>query len=318
MEQRGNQHKPPPAPHGLFRPLASAARWVWRHVLAIVTLGVLGVFVAFVLGLVVADLAYLVDLAGKHAGADGSWAARLAAGGRWLFDLFAGLFRSPETRAAMLLSAYTSTVTLGLVILFAVPIGYALSRYRFPGHALADTVVEMPLVVPPLVIGLSLLVLFSTAPGRWIESGMDEAGLSRYAATGIVLCQFLLSVPFAIRAAKAAFDDVDVRLEDLARTLGCTRLKAFWSVALPLARSGLIAGCIMAWARAVGLFGPLIVFVGCVRMKSEVLPSTIYLEVSTGGIEVALAAAIVMLVLAGGALAAIHYLVGGRRGWRYD
>ena len=147
---------------------------------------------------------------------------------------------------------------------------------------------------------------------------MDQVGLSRYAAAGIVLCQFLLSVPFAIRAAKAAFDDVDIRLEDLARTLGCTRLKAFWTVALPLARNGVIAGCIMAWARAVGLFGPLIVFVGCVRMKSEVLPSTIYLEVSTGGIEVALAAAIVMLVLAGGALAAIHYLVGGKRGWRYD
>ena len=120
------------------------------------------------------------------------------------------------------------------------------------------------------------------------------------------------SRPHSSRAADAtdAGSDPSDRAKRSSASVGVT--------AGAVTRNGLIAGCIMAWARAVGLFGPLIVFVGCVRMKSEVLPSTIYLEVSTGGIEVALAAAIVMLVLAGGALAAIHCLVGGKRGWRYD
>jgi molybdate transport system permease protein len=82
-----------------------------------------------------------------------------------------------------------------------------------------------------------------------------------------------------------------------------------------MAGGGILAGCTMAWARAVGLYGPLMVFVGCVRGKSEVLPNTIYLEVSTGGIEVALAATMVMIAMAGAALVLIHGLAGSKRWW---
>jgi molybdate transport system permease protein len=275
------------------RALARAGSAFQRYLLAVVTLGFLAVFVAAVIGLVVADVLY------EH----------------FHFGIVLDLFRSREVVAAMLLSAYTSGTTLLLVVLFCIPIGYALSRYRFPGHAVADTIVDIPIVVPPIVIGLSLLVLFATAPGRWLERAMEAVRWDRYAAAGIILCQFLISVPYAIRSAKAAFDGVDRRLEDLALTLGCTRWRAFRRIALPLARNGIVAGCIMAWARAVGVFGPLIVFVGCVRMKSEVMPTTIYLEVSTGGIEVALGVAMVMMALAGVALVAIHALLAGRRGW---
>ncbi len=225
------------------------------------------------------------------------------------------LFDSPHVLAAMKLSLVTSLTTLALVLLLAVPAGYALSRYRFPGHAVINTIVDLPIVMPPLAVGVSLLVLFASPPGRWLSGRMDAVGLDRNAAAGIVLCQFLLSAPFAIRAAKSAFDGVDRGLEDLARTLGCSRPGAFRKVTLPLAAGGLLAGCIMAWARAVGLYGPLMVFVGCVRGKSEVLPNTIYLEVSTGGIEVALAATMVMIALAGAALVGIHALASGRRWW---
>jgi molybdate transport system permease protein len=199
-----------------------------------------------------------------------------------------------------------------------VPAGYALSRYRFWGHAAADAIVDLPIVMPPVVVGLSLLVFFSTRPGMWAERVMSAAGWDRYAGGGIVLCQFIMAAPYAIRSTKAAFDGADRRLEDLALTLGCTRLRAFFTVALPLARNGIIAGCIMAWARAVGVFGPLIIFVGCVRLKSEVMPTTVYLEVSTGGIEVAIAVAMIMIAIAGVALAAVHALVGRRRGWAHD
>ena len=129
------------------------------------------------------------------------------------------------------------------------------------------------------------------------------------------MCQFLVSASYGIRAAKAAFDGVDRRLEDLALTLGCTQMQAFRKVALPLARNGIVAGAIMAWARAVGVFGPLMIFAGAVRMKTEVLPTTIFLELSIGRVEVAIAVAIAMLTMAAIALILIHSLAPGRRWW---
>jgi molybdate transport system permease protein len=273
--------------------LRRIGRWLGRCLLAIVTLSFLVVFVGGVASILLADVT-----------------SRF-----FHWSMLPDLFRQPYVVAAMKLSAATSFTTLGLVVLFCVPIGYALSRYRFFGHALVNTIIDLPIVMPPLAIGVSLLVLFASPPGQWLGSRMDGIGLDRNAAAGIVLCQFLLSVPFAIRSAKSAFDAVHRGLEDLAMTLGCTRLGAFWKVALPLARGGILAGCIMAWARAVGLYGPLMVFVGCVRGKSEVLPNTIYLEVSTGGIEVALAATMLLIAAAGVALVAIHALASGRRWW---
>lgn len=257
------------------------------NLLSVITLSFLALFVATIVTLVVADVSYT-----DH-------------------KTILSLFRSREFLSAMRLSAVTSVITLCLVMLFAVPVGYSLSRYRFPGHTFADTVVDLPIVLPPVVIGISLLVFFATRPGRWIE----QFGFDPHSTIAIVLCQFFVSASYAIRAGKAAFDSVDPRFENLALTLGCTRWRAFRTVALPMARNGLLAGAIMAWARAVGVFGPLMVFVGSVRMKTEVMPTTIYLELTIGRIEVALAVTIVMLAIAAIALAAIHWFASGRRWW---
>jgi len=164
-----------------------------------------------------------------------------------------------------------------------------------------------------VVVGVSLLIFFRTALGRWIEGlpGLQFV----YTPKGIVLCQFLLSASYGIRAAKSAFDGADERLERLALTLGCTHGQAFRMVALPMARSGLVAGAVMAWARALGVFGPLIVFVGAVRMKTEVMPTTVYLELSIGRIEPALAVSLLMLAIALLALTSIHWAGGSRRWW---
>ncbi len=257
------------------------------HWVSVVTVSFLCVFVAGIVFLIAADL--------------------------WFTDVatIAGLFSSPEIIAAMKLSAVSSIISLLLVMLFAVPAGYALSRYRFPGHSIVDTIIDLPILLPPVVIGISLLVFFTTAPGRWIE----QAGFNPHSLGGIVLCQFLVSVSYAIRSAKSAFDSVDRRLEHLALTLGCTHSRAFWKVAFPLARDGIIAGAVMAWARAVGVFGPIMVFVGSVRNKTEVMPTTIYLELTIGRIEVALAVAMVMVAGATGALVLIHRLAARRRWW---
>jgi len=218
--------------------------------------------------------------------------------------------KSDFIRHALWMSIWTSFATTALALFFAVPIGYTLSRYRFWGRPLVDSVVDLPIIFPPLVAGLTLLVFFSqTSLGRWIQDGLGVEFVFR--RKGIVLCQFFVSASFAIRSAKTAFDDVDRRFENVALTLGCTRWGAFRRVSLPLALNGIIAGGILTWARAFGLFGPLLIFVGSFRGRTEVLSTTIFLEQSVGNIEVALAVAMLMVLVAVIALTTIH-VVGGK------
>ena len=244
-------------------------------------------FVAAILGLLVVDALY-VDM-----------------------GAVAEVLRSREIRAAAWLSIWSTTLTTMIALVFAVPMGYALSRYRFPGRMLVDTVVDIPIVFPPLVMGLSLLVFFSSDVGRWIES---LGATFVYQRSGIVLAQLLVAASFGMRAIKSTFDNIDARQEEVALTLGCTTGGAFWRVAVPNARGGIVAGTILTWARAFGVFGPLMVFVGAVRMRTEVLPTSIYLEASVGRIEVALAVALLMIGMAGVALILIR-LFGGERIW---
>jgi molybdate transport system permease protein len=212
-------------------------------------------------------------------------------------------------RHALWMSIWTSFVTTLLALLFAVPMGYALSRFKFPGQILAEAVVDLPIVFPPLVAGLTLLVFFSqTAAGKWIQNDLGIEFV--FQPKGIVLCQFVAAASFAIRSAKTAFDDVDRRYENVALTLGCTQWGSFHRVSLPLARNGIIAGGILTWARAFGLFGPLMIFVGSFRGRTEVLSTTIFLEQSVGNLEVSLAIALLLIFVALIAVTGIR-LVGG-------
>ena len=206
---------------------------------------------------------------------------------------FIEIFKNRDILFAMKLSLITSTLSVILSLLFAVPIGYVLSRYQFAGKLLVDTIIDILIVLPPLVIGVSLLIFFRTPLGQAIEaSGLHFV----YTPLGIVLAQFIVASAFGVRAIKAAFDTIDKRLEDVARTLGFSKFKAFFKVTLPMARNGIIAGGVITWARAIGIFGPIMVFVGTTRLKTEVLPTSIYLELSIGRIEEALAISMVMII----------------------
>ncbi len=263
------------------------------NLLAVVTLGFLSLFVLIILLLVASDFAYL--------GARG-----LSVGDVW------EILTSPDVSGAIRMSFITSLITLGLVVVFSVPIGYALSRYRFPAHSIVNTIVDVPIVLPPVVIGVSLLAFFGTSLGEAVKTGLKAAGWSLVSAAGIVLCQFLVSISYSIRATKASFDSVDRRLEHVAMSLGCSQWGAFWRVTIPLASNGIIAGSVMAWARAIGVFGPLMVFVGT-SPRVMVMPTAIWLELSVGNIEVSLAVALVMLGMSGAALVAVHWLAPGRK-----
>jgi len=217
----------------------------------------------------------------------------------------------PAIRHAVLMSLTTSLGSLLLTLAVSLPVGYVLSRCRFPGHALLNTLVDVPIVIPPVVVGISLLAFFGTGAGQVAKQALANLGLSLISGLGIVLCQFLVSVPYCIRAAKSAFDEVDRELEAVAMVLGCSRWRAFRGVTLPLARNGLLAGGVMAWARAIGVFGPIMAFVGT-GPRVQVMPTCIWLELSVGNIEVSLTLALVMLALSGAALMAVHVLAPGR------
>jgi molybdate transport system permease protein len=202
---------------------------------------------------------------------------------------------SPEIRFALGLSLVTSVITVLLSIVIAIPTGYVLSRRRFFGAALVDTIIDMPIVLPPLAVGLSLLVFFSQPMGKWL----DAHGLKLvFQPAGIVAAQFVVACAFAIRMMKATFDGIETRYESVVRTLGFGPWRAFLKGCLPLARNGIVAAAVVTWARAVGEFGPVIVFCGATRFRTEVLPTSAYLEVSVGNLHAALSVALLMIAAA--------------------
>lgn len=202
--------------------------------------------------------------------------------------------QSAEIRYAIRLSLVSCSLTTLLSLWVAVPIGYLMARLRFPGHRIVDAIFDIPIVLPPLVIGLSLLILFQTAPGRAFQKFIPVT----YAVPSVVLAQFMVSCAFAVRTMRATFDHVSPRHEQVALTLGCTRSQAFWMVVLPEAQRGVLTAATLAWARALGEFGPILVFSGATRMKTEVLSTTVFLELSVGNLEAAVAVSLLMVAAA--------------------
>ena len=179
-------------------------------------------------------------------------------------------------------------------------------------HSIINTFVDMPIVLPPVVLGISLLAFFGSPIGNWIKEVLQHYGISLVSSVGIVMCQYIVSVSYCIRAMKASFDNVDQRLEHVSLTLGCSQEQTFLRVTLPLTRNGLIAGGIMAWARAIGVFGPLMVFVGT-GSRVQVMPTKMWLELNVGNIENALVVSLVTMAIASIALVIVHYMAPGRK-----
>ncbi len=202
--------------------------------------------------------------------------------------------QSKEIRYATGLSLLTCTVTALLSLILAVPIGYLLSRSKFWGKSFVEAAFDIPIVLPPLVVGLCLLILFQTSFGRMVE----EHVAFTYTVAGVILAQLVIGAAFAIRTMRGTFDHLSPRPEEVAMTLGCSRFHAVRLVTLPAARRGMFAAASVAWARSLGEFGPILVFAGATRMKTEVLPTTVWLELSVGNLEAAVAVGLLMVGMA--------------------
>jgi len=255
----GNAPAPPPAPPP--RGPSDAPFYIGLGVLG-------GTYALLIVVLIVADLFYTTP-------------------GHLLSSL-----RKPEIQYSIKLTLISCSLTALLSLWVAVPLGYVLSRYSFPGKMLLDTLLDIPIILPPLVVGLSLLILFQFQPFSWISRYVV------YEVSSVVLSQFMVAAAFAVRTMRITFDHLDVRREQVAWTLGCTRAQAFWLVVWPETRRGRYTAATLAWARALGEFGPLLIFAGATRQKTEVLSTSVFLELSVGDLETAVAVSLLMVIAA--------------------
>jgi molybdate transport system permease protein len=227
---------------------------------------------------------------------------------------FAAALAKPEIQFAVRLTLISCTISALLSIWVATPLGYMLSRFQFRGRWLIDTALDVPVVLPPLVIGLSLLILFHLPiAGSNLEDWFQRHLGFRvtYRQPAVILAQFAVACAFAVQTMRVTFDQIDPRAEQVALTLGCRRSQAFLQIVLPQAWRGLIAAFTIAWARSLGEFGPILVFAGATRMRTEVLSTTVFLELSVGQLEAAVAVSLLM-VLAAMAVLGIVRLLGTR------
>jgi molybdate transport system permease protein len=204
-----------------------------------------------------------------------------------------------DTLSALSLSIHVAVLATLVNAVVGIPLAYVLARRRFRGRALVDLVVTMPLVLPPTVTGYYLIVLL----GRrgWL-------GAPVYAATGwsiaftwyaAVVAATVMALPLLVRTARAAIDSVDRSLEQAAHTLGRSEWRTALEVTLPLARNGILAGLVLAFARALGEFGATLMLAGNIPGRTATVPLAIYTAVQTGEEQTALVLVALLTVLSG-------------------
>jgi molybdate transport system permease protein len=183
---------------------------------------------------------------------------------------------NPTVQQALMLSITTGTITMLLALVFGTPLALLLGRHRFRGRAILDTLVDLPIVLPPAVAGIALLLVF----GRrgWLGPGLELMGMSVvFTPVAVVIAQFFVAAPFYVRTAAAGFAEIDVELEQAAALDGADDFAIFRHVTAALAWPAIAGGAVMTWARAVGEFGATIIFAGNFPGRTQTMPLAIYL-----------------------------------------
>jgi molybdate transport system permease protein len=198
-------------------------------------------------------------------------------------------------RQALGLSMATTALTMVVVIVLGTPLAYLLARRRFRGAAAVEALVDLPIVLPPAVAGIALLMAFGRngLVGQWLAGGGVTLGFTTIA---VVMAQIFVSAPFYVIAARAGFARVDRDVEAAAADLGASPGRVFRTVTLPLIAPSLIAGAVLAWARALGEFGATIMFAGSFPGVTQTMPLAIYGRFGAGDMPTALLLSVVLLV----------------------
>jgi molybdate transport system permease protein len=226
-----------------------------------------------------------------------------------LADLLAYLVRD-NVRQALALSMTTTAVAVFLTIFFGTPIAYLLARRSFRGRTILETLIDLPMVLPPSVAGIALLVAFGRRGllGQHLSAWGIELAFTQSA---VVLAQVFVAAPLYIKAAMTGFMGVERELEDAAALDGAGGWQVFRQITLPLAWTSLFSGVVTTWARALGEFGATIIFAGNFIGRTQTMPLAIY-QGFEQDINVAITLSVILLAISFGVLFLVKYVVGQR------
>ena len=213
---------------------------------------------------------------------------------------------------ALWLSLQVATWATLACLVLGTGVGYALARWRFPGRDLVDTLLTLPMVMPPTVLGYYLLVLLGRKGwlGGWLY---DTFGIHLiFTLTGAVIAATVVAFPLVFKPARAAFEAVDPQLQDAARVLGVSEAGVFWRVTLPLAWRGILAGVLLGFARALGEFGATLMVAGSIPGKTQTLSIAVYEAVQAGQDDVANLLVLITSAVCVAVLLAVGKLAPGR------
>ncbi len=209
---------------------------------------------------------------------------------------------SPLAARALWLTIRTTLVATALTLAFGTPLAYLLARVRFRGREIVDTLVDLPVTIPPVVAGVALLIAFGRR--SLIGRQLDALGVPiSFTTIAVVMAQVFIASPFYVKAARAGFEAVDPRLEAAARTLGASPWRVFWTVTVPLARPALVSGTALAWARALSEFGATMMFAGNFPGRTQTLTLAVMTALESD-LDTAIAVSTLALALAALALLA--------------
>ena len=217
---------------------------------------------------------------------------------------------SPTVVRALSLSLLTATATTVCALLLGTPLAYLLARRSFRGRRIIDTLVDLPMVLPPAVAGIALLLVF----GRrgWLGTPLEAAGISIvFTPVAVVLAQLFVAAPFYIRSAAAGFAEIDSELEQAAALDGAGDFDVFRHVTAALAWPAILGGMVMTWARALGEFGATIIFAGNFPGRTQTMPLAIYLGFERD-LDLAVTLAFVLLAASFAVLWVVHWGLGRR------
>jgi molybdate transport system permease protein len=199
-------------------------------------------------------------------------------------------------RQALGLSLGTTVIAMAVVIVLGTPLAWTLARRSFPGRRLVDAMVDLPVVLPPAVAGIALLMAFGRygVVGRWLDAAGVGLG---FTTAAVVIAQIFVAAPFYVRTAAGGFARIEREIEDAAADLGASPRRVFWTITVRLALPSLLAGVVLAWARALGEFGATIMFAGNFPGVTQTMPLAIYATFGGGDLPTALLLSLALLVV---------------------
>lgn len=221
-------------------------------------------------------------------------------------DLFFTTLSNPQVMSALWLSLMTSVISLAIVILIGTPFAYVHTRCTYPGKILVDTLIDLPLVLPPAVAGVALLILYGRVGllGRYF----NMLGISiAFTTLAVIMAQIFVASPFYLRQAKSLFEQFDLSYEHAARTLGASPLRTFLTITLPLTAGGLVSGAVMTFGRALGEFGATIMFAGNLPGVTQTMPLAVYVGME-GNLTIGLTISILLVIISFVIMIAVRYL----------